>query len=500
MKKAYFFHVVSLIFVIIAASCTTPPESQRVDSPVRETSGNDTQPVIAASEPKAADIQTEPIEAPVEEILDLADDADGIAAEPGQEEPVTAETLIIKEPDLAEAVEEDAVLAEEPEQLALAEPEPIERPLRAFEQPSQTEWMSPPLPVVPPESPPPAAMPVPPAVTPAPPPQSAEAPPEEQEAPVIAREPLPLNVPELPSPTTDAGGWQDENAIVPMVFSRVVRATVGQVVEVPFRGTGWVYLGEAGAQRGIAYDSRRLDPDGQSFIFKTERAGEYALKFYRQDFIRDFILNDYVQVIVGAPQETAGTGWFGPSVDRGRVVAEPRWPSSLEEARSRRAENNPSRSEIPPVAETAPPLAQSPAQNNAPTAAAPVQSAAPTQPAIQTPTAPPAQPSAPPEAAVELLPDLGPEGYIQKAREEFEAGRIAAAINVLDQFLQRYPIGSDEALWFLGQYYEANSPSRNILASLDCYRRLVQEYPQSNRYDDARRRIAYLQRYYININ
>jgi hypothetical protein len=33
--------------------------------------------------------------------------------------------------------------------------------------------------------------------------------------------------------------------------------------------------------------------------------GEYALKFYRQDFIRDFIMNDYVQVIVGAPVETA---------------------------------------------------------------------------------------------------------------------------------------------------------------------------------------------------
>jgi len=62
-----------------------------------------------------------------------------------------------------------------------------------------------------------------------------------------------------------------------------------------------------------------------------------------------------------------------------------------------------------------------------------------------------------------------------------------------------YPGGSDEAYWLYGQFYEANSPNRNILLSLDYYRRLVSEYPQSSRVADARRRIAYLERYYINI-
>jgi hypothetical protein len=50
-----------------------------------------------------------------------------------------------------------------------------------------------------------------------------------------------------------------------------------------------------------------------------------------------------------------------------------------------------------------------------------------------------------------------------------------------------------------GQFYEANTPNRDILAALDSYRRLVREYAQSSRFDDARRRIAYLERYYINI-
>jgi outer membrane protein assembly factor BamD (BamD/ComL family) len=76
---------------------------------------------------------------------------------------------------------------------------------------------------------------------------------------------------------------------------------------------------------------------------------------------------------------------------------------------------------------------------------------------------------------------------------------VASAISILDQFRERYPSGSDEAWWLYGQFYEANGPSRDIRSALDYYHRLVREYPQSPHYDEARRRIAYLERYYINI-
>jgi TolA-binding protein len=330
-----------------------------------------------------------------------------------------------------------------------------------------------------------------------------------------------------------------------LVFSRIVRATVGQMVEIPFRGTGWVYLGELGVRRGISYDSRRLDPEGQTFVFRAEAAGTYALKFYRQDFIRDYIINDYVQVIVGEAPETSATGWFSPPLDRGRVSAE-RWPSALEEAealeRSRAGSSGTSvsapASSVPP-ADT--PAAAEPVpgpENSAPAADTPV-AAEPApgpenavsrteQPAAGTGTPPPARPSisdegivpvrppavagqagASPETAPESSagdegqaspPDGGlPGDYLQKAREEFNAGRVAGAIAALDQFRERFPAGSDEAWWLYGQFYEANSPSRDIRTALDYYRRLVREYPQSPRYNDARRRIAYLERYYINI-
>jgi TolA-binding protein len=310
-----------------------------------------------------------------------------------------------------------------------------------------------------------------------------------------------------------------------VVFSRIVRATVGQIVEIPFMGTNWVYLGELASRRGIAYDSSRRESEGQSIIFRAEEAGTYVLKFYRDVFVRGYILNDYVQVIVGeAPSD--GAGWFNPPIDRGRVVANPRWPSALQEAEMLRGgspgtsiSNSPPPAS-PPSGESVTAQGTSPAQGSVSTQnSTPNQGTTPTQGSASTQSPTPAQSSTPTQGTspvqetVPYQPPVQPvagtvperqnipipEDMMQRAKEAFDAGNVAAAIALLDQFREYYPSGSDEAYWLYGQFYEANSPSRDILLSLDYYRRLVREYPQSSRISDARRRIAYLERFYINI-
>jgi hypothetical protein len=249
-----------------------------------------------------------------------------------------------------------------------------------------------------------------------------------------------------------------------ITFSRIVRATVGQTIEIPFRGTGWVFLGELASRRGIVYNSRRLDPEGQSFIFMTEETGTYTLKFFKQDFIRDYILNDHVQVIVGeAP--AAGSGWFNPPVDRGRVVAQPRWPSAQEEAEILRGGSRPG-ANTPPVnipdreagiismPETVP--SRETAQDREITAASGITSTQGTPPVSGAASVPnttsvsgfPAQPQSPvtelpsasalpqPPVNQEILP---PDVLLQRAGETFDGGNVAAAIALLDQYAEHYP-------------------------------------------------------------
>jgi outer membrane protein assembly factor BamD (BamD/ComL family) len=92
-----------------------------------------------------------------------------------------------------------------------------------------------------------------------------------------------------------------------------------------------------------------------------------------------------------------------------------------------------------------------------------------------------------------------PEEYLRRAKEAYEAGRIPSGLAILDLFRERFPSGSDEAWWLYGRMLEAPSPSRDIRGALEYYRRIIREYPQSPRYAEARRRIAYLERYYFNI-
>jgi TolA-binding protein len=313
----------------------------------------------------------------------------------------------------------------------------------------------------------------PPAPAPPPPPPRIVRPSEPMPPPPPAREILPMPPVPLPDlPARNPPVLTPGPELSPGLSSRIARALAGQTVEVPFRGTGWVYLGESASKRGMDYLSRRLDGEGQTFVFKAAEAGVYELKFYRQDFIRDYIINDLVTVIVEeAPAALSAPPRPGAAAEQGVVTAEPRWPALA--------------GRTTPEASAAPPETQ----------AGPVEAAAPMAAVPETVVA-----SGVVEPPLALLPqDTAAEEYLRRAREEYQEGRFPQSMAILDQFLERFPLGSDEAYWLYAQLCEKQGPSRDIRLALDYYRRLTAEYPQSSHYSDARRRIAYLERYYINI-
>jgi hypothetical protein len=59
---------------------------------------------------------------------------------------------------------------------------------------------------------------------------------------------------------------------------------------------------------------------------------------------------------------------------------------------------------------------------------------------------------------------------------------------------------NDTALWNRGQELEASGPNRNIKEALTAYKTLVRDYPQSEYYTGSQKRIAYIERYFVNIH
>jgi hypothetical protein len=253
--------------------------------------------------------------------------------------------------------------------------------------------------------------------------------PADRESPPLPGNPLP----ETPSQISSLLEPKQKEA----ASSRTIWAIVGQEVAIPFRGNGWVYLGEQENRQGIRYSSRGLENEGQKYIFKAESAGTYTLKFYRQDFIEDFIINEYVQVIISENPVVPGM-------------------------------NRSQRTEAPGLA-------------------------------VPPPETPDVNPQVQASGMLPSPERVSRIDYLQQAREAYTAGQFPQALSLLDQFRELYPAGTDEAWWLYAQSLEANSPSRDIRSALDYYRRLIREYPQSPRGTDAQRRIAYLERYYFNI-
>jgi hypothetical protein len=244
--------------------------------------------------------------------------------------------------------------------------------------------------------------------------------------------PAPVITPVTTAPQSDAA-------------PRTVRTFAGQLVEIPFQGSGWVYLGEAEARKGVSYDSRRVEADGQRMVFRAESAGTYTLQFYKQDFIQDRIINELVRVIVNEASERSSASWTS-SQDLNLSSA-----NAIE------------------TAEVTPPPGTPPASSEG----------SPILPTLATTALP---------ASVD---------YLQKAREAYAAGKFGDALVALDTFRERYPPGNDEAWLLYGRTLEAASDVRDIRSSLDYYRRLLREYPQSPFCNDARKRIAYLERYFF---
>jgi hypothetical protein len=232
---------------------------------------------------------------------------------------------------------------------------------------------------------------------------------EEVTAAPPSRKPLPVPPSPLPMQPTRVPPNETtrKDDITPP--TRTIQAMLGENTEVDLPGSGWVYLGEANNQSGLAYRQRRASADGQVFVFRPENAGSYRLKFTKQDLLRGTETSEIVEV----------------------VIAEKNMPEEL-------------------VAN----LAIATADTLVDTGALPA----------ETPPEPP------------ILDD---------DTTSFTA--LATAVT------------DAAALWNRGQALEVPGPNRDIKAALTAYKTLVRDYPQSEYYTGSQKRIAYIERYFVNI-
>ena len=91
------------------------------------------------------------------------------------------------------------------------------------------------------------------------------------------------------------------------------------------------------------------------------------------------------------------------------------------------------------------------------------------------------------------------DDLLKRAKTAYENKDFENALSLINKFLELSNFSIDEALFLKGQILEKPFANRNIRDALDCYKKIISSYPQSDLWDKADERIKYIQRFYFNI-
>jgi hypothetical protein len=259
---------------------------------------------------------------------------------------------------------------------------------------------------------------------------------------------------------------------IPRNFS----AVEGSRFEVPFDGTGWTYLGEQTNKEGIAYDSRRFEGTSLVFVLNPIKAGDYILRFQRQDSLRGLSYEELVGVTV-APKPAAGAV---PTTSSAAVPASSAAVPAISAA-------------VPAISAAVPTTSSAAVPANS--AAVPANSAAvPSNSAVASISG-----TATPAPLVDASTLATPEAALLSARSELTAGRVPGALAALDRLVALAPAGTDEAFILYARALEQNGPQKDIKRAYAYYTKVRDEYPESPFWDEADARASYIERRYFDI-
>ena len=303
-------------------------------------------------------------------------------------------------------------------------------------------------------------------------------------ATTVTPKPATTVTPKLPAAAAVASESADEERALPEIWeagverpsleppsvkerqapSRTATIPEGHTLEVWYPGTGWVYLGDASAQNGLSYETRKLDRADTLFAFRAAKQGTFLLEFSRYDVVSDEFVSDVLAVTVSPPVTTR----------TGRLRA-PDWRSAKDgEAASERSSGL--GTDVPAMAGTA--VDASPVMIDEPALVASGN-----------------QPAATPSASTDST--RTPGLLLEDARAALAKGDAGRALSTLDSFFAVAVESLDEG-WFLrGQAYEANGATRDVRKALAAYETVVRAWPESERWKDADTRIRYLKSFYL---
>ena len=278
--------------------------------------------------------------------------------------------------------------------------------------------------------------------------------------------------PEVELASEDGSGSSSEAAAPAIVPRRSVNAKMNQFIDIPYSGRKWIFLGETEATSPpvVRFVNRTFSGDDTLFSVQAKNPGKTVLHFYRQDALENTYIDDYVAVEV-LDEKTVGTNEhvraaeiaFGKSASAEDAASSPAAAGLSDGSSAGEGERTVSAASRP--------------------AAATGVSAA----GVET------------DSDATQKKSAEAEQLYAAAQKAFEEKRYEDSLTSLQEYEAVAGEDSDKALILRARVYESDSEKRNIKAALEAYEKIVDFFPESVFWDEAKRRSTYLRRFYFDI-
>lgn len=258
--------------------------------------------------------------------------------------------------------------------------------------------------------------------------------------------------------------------------SRKVTVNTNETLTVRYPGFGWIYLGSDAEYNNLESTGRKIDNDETVYTLTAKKAGTQLHHFYKVDQVTGDYIDDYLEVTV---TENIGSVYT--------IVKVPDYKEII-----------PEQPEKPAVASTKknPPIVDIEAKEVKPTEKRNYE--------VYTPELTDDKEEIIPEKKTqpvkeEYVEALDADDLLDRAKSLFNEKKYVESQKYLTSFMEIATQKRDEGLFLQGQIFEQDGSTKNIKEAISTYKSIVDNYPDSYYWDDANKRIIYLNRFYIQI-
>lgn len=254
------------------------------------------------------------------------------------------------------------------------------------------------------------------------------------------------------------------------VASRSVVIHKNDILEIPYQGNWWVYLGDANNSGALVFSGRDYISEKTVFTLRAVKEGESLLHFFKQDIIGGVMVDDYLEVVVEEASDASD------KIELDMFIISQIKPVPAESDESAPAEDVSFETDEPVGNASTSELQKSSAVSSVPAPSASGKTDASNDVTyIQLFE----EPSVTSGAA-----DSASEPYSVETEESPLPGGSAAVMNAKL---------TDAELFAKAQELEET----DIEGALEVYKKLVAEYPASTYWNQANKRITYINRFYF---